>query len=295
MLYEMNNFKNRFDKRTNDTVFCTWDEVIAIFSTHEGTTTKDYKMYNFCTLQRNEVNEIHCISENVLSYNCLVLDYDDKNATIEWAINEFDGFTYLGYTSYNHHIKGVDKFRLIFPFATPCPVEEWNSRKEEFIKFAGPVDRSTIATSRVFYMPSCAIENLKFADSWHCEGALLEWDIFPAKKFTPSIPLSRPIEVSQVTGVLDELLKYRPVLPNEERYWIARAVARCVGVTQATTEMQCRWPDANRNGKYKTMLVKLKKEGPDFGAILKMVRRYNPDYGNSIKEVSKFKLIKGRE
>jgi hypothetical protein len=43
------------------------------------------------------------------------------------------------------------------------------------------------------------------------------------------------------------------------------------------------------------MLVKLKKEGPDFGAILKMVRRYNPDYGNSIKEVSKFKLIKGRE
>ena len=293
MMYEMNNFLNTYDKRTNDTLFCSWDELTAIFKNHSVSTTKDYKMYNLCNLKRDE-NNVHCIADNVVSYNCLVLDYDDKDATIEWACNKFNGFTYLGYTSYNHVIKGVDKFRLIFPFSSVCPAADWNSRKEQFLSFAERADRSTIATSRVFYMPSCSAENLQYADSWSCEGTMLDWNVFPAKQVRYAAVLERPIETSIVTEALDELKKHRYILPNEDRFWLGHAVARCVGVSQAMIEMQCRWPDAQYNGKYADTLKRFKQEGPAFTRIIAEIRKYNPNYGNSIIDVSKFKKIKER-
>lgn len=276
-------FNNFFDTCVSVHECMTWDELCSVFFEHDVRSDKDGTMFNLCTFK--DLDGIRC-SDNVDCYHGLLLDYDGNGATIPSIIERFDGFCYFGYTSHNHVIKGVDKFRLIFPFTKPCPKNEWDSRKENFLEFAGcEIDRSCVSHSRSFYTPSCPSEAVQYADRWIAEGELLDWEIFvPVKKVYVEQKIQKPVSVTDLQKALDELKKHKDTLPNEERYKLVRAVAKCCGATQAILECRSRWPDAAYNGKYEQQVKNLKADGPGMGGIIHEIRKYNPDYGKLSRE-----------
>jgi hypothetical protein len=79
-------------------------------------------------------------------------------------------------------------------------------------------------------------------------------------------------------------------MPNEERYKIVRAVAKCVGEKQAIVECRSRWPDAAYNGKYEMQVKKLIPSGPGLGCIIHEIRKFNPKYEVQSKEEWKLEM-----
>lgn len=293
-----NNFKD-----TSVNTFCdiSWDELVEQFSEHQVQLDKDGMMFNLC--QFNKLTDLERIydegrddmrcSDNVVAYHGLILDYDGKGADIDTIKQRFDGFKYLGYTSYRHIINDekCQKFRIVFPFVNPCPREDWEIRKEAFLDFAGPeIDRSCVSQSRSFYMPACPPAGVMYKDTWTGEGVDLCWEVFiPAEKPVATQPqVVIPLAVSDLQKALDELKKHRPILANEDRYWIVRAVAKHVGAQQAIIECRSRWPDAAYNGKYELQVRKLKNDGPGMGSIVFEIRKYNPQY--QVMTSEEFKL-----
>jgi hypothetical protein len=279
MNYEITYFSNFRDTHVAVYETVTWEELVMTFSEHTITEVKDDIMFNLCSFLDRDGSRC---TDNVDSYYGLILDYDGNGATLEQYIAKFAEFTHLGYTSFNHKVKGVDKFRIVFPFATPCPRAEWELRKECFLDFADKlvVDRSCVSHSRSFYVPACSAENAAFKDSWHVDGATLDWTWFtpPQKPVYVAPTVVKPTSITDLQKALDELQRHIPTMDNDYRYWIVRAVAKEVGELQAIAECQARWPDAQWNGKYVDQVKKLKENGPGMGSIINEIRKYNPLY-----------------
>lgn len=307
MTYEINFFLSNHDNIVRLSEHLQWDDVVGLFSEHTQTEDKDGMMFNFCEYKRTDfapaerkiyINgvdtgerelkldndgqlQIGRLADNVLSYNCLVLDYDGEGATLETAIRRFADYTHLGYTSHNHVIKGVDKFRVILPFATPCPINEWKSRSESFLLFAGKeIDRSTVAISRAFYLPTCPPTATEHTAVWNMDGALLDWTTFAVTKtYTAPTTPPQPVNNVELNEVLDELRKHMPIMPYEKRFALVRAVAQHVSKNEAISAMRSRWDDSSLNGKYEAMLsAPLKANGPTLGSVIFEVRKYNPAF-----------------
>ena len=293
-------FSNYKDTSVNMFDDASWSDICKQFKVHEIQDDKDGLMFNLCEFRtltdefsnyRENRTDIRC-ADNVISYHGLILDYDGNGADLSTIMMRFDGFAYLGYTSYRHIIndEGVQKFRIVFPFETPCPKEEWELRKENFLEFAGPeIDRSCVSHSRSFYTPACPPAGVQYKDAWSVDGVFLDWQMFtPITKPVYKNDVVIPLAVSDLQKALDELKKHRPILPNEDRYWIVRAVAKHVGPQQAITECRSRWPDAAYNGKYELQVRKLKSDGPGMGSIVFEIRKYNPQY--QVMSPEEFKL-----
>lgn len=217
--YEFHFFKGKFDNEVKPAVFFTWEELCKKFSKHKLTSikndegfvaakfkTEDYQpatrgIYETIDGEKKEVGRetkytskgetiVGRYSSNIIEYNCLVLDYDGAGVSLQATIDKFKGFSQIGYTSHNHFITGVDKFRIILPFEVPCPREEFQARQEEFRTFAGVDDRSTTALARIFFSPTCPLAGLKHKRVWNETGTFLDWRIFPPKKVQPQAIIS---------------------------------------------------------------------------------------------------------
>lgn len=223
--YELNFFNSKFDNEVKEPKFYTWAELCRKFSIHKITDVKndegficaEFKRENYRPATRGIYEEIDGqrveisreikydengetivgrYAENIIEYNCLVLDYDGAGISLNQKRKDFLGFRHLGYTSHNHHIKSVDKFRVIFPFAIPCPQQEWRLRQDRFREFAGVDDRSTTALARIFFSPTCPYKGRPYKQAWNEDGELLDWQLFEPKKiiqFTPepTVPMSK--------------------------------------------------------------------------------------------------------
>jgi len=114
-------------------------------------------------------NEIHYQSdgkpyirrsaENVKTVTMIPVDVDD-GMTIEEAVERFDGYSYIIYTSFNHLADGVThKFRMLFPIVRELTGEEFSNRRDAIIDFLGPVDRTATYLSHGFYTPTLSQDN----------------------------------------------------------------------------------------------------------------------------------------
>lgn len=216
--YRIYRFDGPHDNVADKFADFTWEELVDIFSEHRETPTKEDMMFIAGTFKtedyipagyavvKNGVKTgerrikydangntgVGKYGENLISYNCLVFDYDGNGNTLDVVKERFKGITHLGYTSYNHAIKGVDKCRVVIPLATEMPVQEFRRRKESIKEFAETDDDSTVAVGRAFYMPSYPKGAEKHVEAWHEDGLLLEWDIFEAKVEVIPEPVWRP-------------------------------------------------------------------------------------------------------
>lgn len=211
MKYRINWFNSKYDNEVKSSEDLTWDELCGIFSEHRVTKAKNdlgfvmaefktedylpatYPIYDYIDNEKIEIARdikldengntfIGRYAENVIAYHCLVFDYDGKGVLLQDKMIEFADFKHIGYTSHNHIISGMHKFRMIFPFSDPCPIEEWKKREDAFRDFGGVDDRSTTAKARIFFAPTCPQEGVPHKFAWNMDGEILDWRVFPVKQ-----------------------------------------------------------------------------------------------------------------
>lgn len=128
------------------------------------------------------------LKENVLAVTTLILDYDG-GMSIQDARERFKNYEYVGYTSFRHlKTKCVDKFRLVFPLASPIPAagiftdcddlvagSEWYELTDALKAFAGDCDPASFRCNQFFYLPIARNSRAAMAEVWANSGAVLDW------------------------------------------------------------------------------------------------------------------------
>ena len=225
MTYRINWLTSKNDNEIKMFDDLTWDEMCEAFSTHKVTETKndlgficaEFKTTDYRPAERGIYEEVDGetvkvdfeikfnengntivgrYAENIIAYNCLVFDYDGNGVNLVAKFEEFQEFKHLGYTSHNHIISGMHKFRIIFPFEVPCPIAEWALREEAFREFGGVDDRSTTAKARIFFAPTCPEAGIKYASTWNIDGFTLDWRLFSPKQQVDRVTIVNTAPVS---------------------------------------------------------------------------------------------------
>jgi len=128
------------------------------------------------------------LKENVLAVTALILDYDG-GMSIQDARERFKNYEYVGYTSFRHlKAKGVEKFRLVFPLASPIPAagiftdcddliagSVWHELTDALKTFAGDCDPASFRCNQFFYLPITTESRATTAVAWENSGAVLDW------------------------------------------------------------------------------------------------------------------------
>lgn len=173
MEYKIFPFKNRYDNHVehDKAETLTLDEYIQLLSTHNITHDKDSFAFiagDFKTLNDNPKpvdkkvngvvigtipNTIARGKENLISINSMCIDFDE-GVTIEQAKETFKDYLYIGYSSFRHQLKGVDKFRMVFPLEQIVTPDEILVRRKGLREFFKGCDNTTFDIGRIFYLPS---------------------------------------------------------------------------------------------------------------------------------------------
>lgn len=128
-------------------------------------------------------------ASNVVEYYGLCLDYDG-DASLPEVRAALAGLKHFGYTSFNHVVKGKDKFRVLVPFSTPCPHHEYRTRVDAFKDLFPGTDRQTFDSSRIFYAPNVSAANHKHYECWAADGDELDWTTLePTPEWVPDSKL----------------------------------------------------------------------------------------------------------
>jgi hypothetical protein len=108
-------FENKFRTITSKDLMieATWDEVADMLTTfHQVRRKEDTQMYNLWEFKIKK-GTIHRCSADCVAVHGLVLDYDN-NLSIEKAIEMYDGFECVIYTTFRNGEEGLsDRFRVV--------------------------------------------------------------------------------------------------------------------------------------------------------------------------------------
>jgi len=128
------------------------------------------------------------LKENVLAVTMLILDYDG-GMSLQEARERFKAYEYVGYTSFRHlKEKNVEKFRLVFPLATPVPAagtftdcddlldgSAWYELTDALKEFAGDCDPASFRCNQFYYLPITTKSRAGTAEVWSNSGVRLDW------------------------------------------------------------------------------------------------------------------------
>jgi hypothetical protein len=187
-------FEDQYDI-TPKAIEANWADIVDLFSEHRvfnGDKTQEMH-FNGCEFNGDRRQD------NVVAMHMLVLDYDD-GLPIDEAQKLFSEYEHIGYTSYNHQVPKngkppVDKYRVIIPLVTPCPMKDWMEIRHNVETFAPQVDMASVKLSQPFAVPLVRTNGGKIA--WHNEGKWLDvsdwerqnqFDPTNYTNYTPSTP-----------------------------------------------------------------------------------------------------------
>jgi uncharacterized protein DUF5906 len=139
------------------------DEGVELVTDNEGKNKTD----------KNGNTIIKRVGKNIEQYFLLTLDYDD-GMSVEEAKDKFKSYDFVIYTSYNHLVDGVEKFRVVILLKSPVTPDDIRTRKNTLLKWAESVDKSTFSIGRAFYLPSCSQDREEHAQIWDNEGEPLD-------------------------------------------------------------------------------------------------------------------------
>lgn len=176
------------------------------------------------------------LAANVAAVTMLVLDCDRGESldTLEALGSEY---VRIGHTSWSHR-PAHSKVRLVFPFASPCPVEHWPRVWDAAAQWAAAqgvtIDAATKDPSRLYFLPATepTIEAREWWEFWWHgtdEGCrLLSWAAL-ANDYPPVAP--PPIVHVATCGRLEDTEDAR----EKRRRAFARAMVehRCRGMVAA--------------------------------------------------------------
>jgi len=123
------------------------------------------------------------VGSNIDQYFLLTLDYDDGMSVVE-AKEKFKNYDCVIYTTYNHLVNDVEKFRVVILLKSPVTSDDIKTRKTTLLKWAESADNSTFSIGRAFYLPSCSKSRKEHAEIWVNEGEALDLLSFEQNKNT---------------------------------------------------------------------------------------------------------------
>lgn len=147
-------------------------------------------------VQRFSPTHVRRHAPNLTEMSMLVLDSDGALPIVK-IDTQLGGYEYACYTSLNHLVNGVDKFRAVLPFSYPMSVADYRRLKpaieiwmEQLVADHRPelIDRSTFHIGQIFRLPAVREENQKNARSWRNEGALFDWKLFESISIPAQMP-----------------------------------------------------------------------------------------------------------
>ncbi len=206
-----------------------------------GFTTANYKTLEDDSVETKEnyhgETVITRCANNVNDYYAIVLDIDG-GMTIEQAMERFKDLEYIGYTSHSHltdYKKDDDtgedtdvlleKFRLVFLLKEPVDKDELFNRKNSLLEWAGDVDKSTFARSRMFYSPYCSLNMLEHAKIWSNVGKLVDALSFEGNTVKTDLQVVKHKELTtgQREAIISGLLQTERI-DDDKWYQIAGAL-----------------------------------------------------------------------
>jgi len=325
MEFIISSFASCKDNSVNQ-VKIIWPDLIKMLKTHETREDKDGPAFTFAEYHKNdeveptvliagedfEISDLHQQrgKDNICSYSGVVMDFD-SGITIQAIKERFDGFEYVGYTSFSHR-HNHHKFRLVFPLLHSVLVEDWELYKEALLEFAGSgIDTSSFDTARIFFLPASPEMFKSSRHSWYNVGEVLDISVFEKTQPKPVQP-SRELSVLELEakqlGLMD--LEQRQVMyclyilynagldlaPEPIRFKVTSIVAKYFG-HQAESIMSQFWPDHNFSHKYSEMVKRCNPQrAGSIGSLIFMVREkiaepipFGIDYIN--KSLKEWRLI----
>jgi hypothetical protein len=162
------------------------------------------------------------LKENVLTVTMLILDYDG-GMSLNDAREKFKAYEYVGYTSFRHlKDKGVEKFRLVFPLATPVPAvgkftdcddliegADWYELGEALKEFSGACDPASFRCNQFYYLPIAPKSRVEAAQVWFNSGIVLDWSSWRRS------PQQKYVSPSGQDASLDRRSTNRRLHPNQ--------------------------------------------------------------------------------
>lgn len=113
----------------------------------------------------------------------IILDYDNGVWTIDKWMERYGGLSHIGYSSYNHIVKGPEKFRIVLRLNRPVYFIEWSKHATDMLeKFFPGTDATCFQPNRPFYLPGFAPKNRQLFRCWNSDGAVFNWDKIPKEK-----------------------------------------------------------------------------------------------------------------
>jgi len=190
-------FNNQFDMNPQASDDVSWPEIVEMFSEHKVVDGDKTMMTHFNGCEFNGDRR----QDNVVAMHMLVLDYDD-GLPIDEAQKLFSEYEHIGYTSYNHQVSKngkppVDKYRVIIPLVTPCPMKDWMEIRHNVETFAPQVDMASVRLHQPFAIPLARTDGEKLV--WHNEGKRLDVSDWERQQVTDKFGkyLANPINSSE--------------------------------------------------------------------------------------------------
>ncbi|ONA10948.1 hypothetical protein [Burkholderia pseudomallei] len=133
-------------------------------------------------LKRFSATHVRRLKSNLVEMSMLVIDFDGGMA-IDSVQSRFGEYEYTCSTSLRHRFEDKDRFRVVFPLATPMPREEFQRLYPAIAKWINDdgryvADEATYVMGQVFVLPAVYEGDIAKARAWRNTGKLLDWRVF---------------------------------------------------------------------------------------------------------------------
>ena len=260
----------------------SWDKFCKILSKPQIVNNKDdaglispveYLSEEEC-LDFTDSGKVRRCSDNVKTFYAIPADIDG-NMTIATAKERFKDYQYILYTTFSHKSAKKDFkdcFRIFFKIKEPISNADFLCRRAALQDFILEQDRTALATSRGFYIPSCSQETAHHAVYYHNQGIDLDVLAMPVTveiQYTPDTSREAPTEEFKAI-VLEQLGKLRIIEYSE--WWKLSSALYNSGYSFSDFEQLSNTIRSHRKNNSKSQWNISKKKGIGFGYLINLCK-----------------------
>lgn len=198
----------------------SWEVVAEVVTTFRpGTRKESIPLFNLWDFKTQDYKPspwggISRCGDNTKGVWGLVLDFDGvkddagnivKNTSIEEAHAMLRDYEYALYTTFRHHHDGIlNKFRVVLPFKTMLPIEQFKAKRKGLLAMFPTADPASFSASQAFYLHSAWDSNL--AVSYCNSGQFLDPALIENARSKPLVQVPRTIRTKPSEGYTDKVL-----------------------------------------------------------------------------------------
>ncbi len=231
----------------------------------------------------------HRDESNFISSEIALIDIDDGMKITDLANAEFYQKYGSGYYTTPSHTEENHRFRIIYRLSAPVTdPEDMRIIYEGLLAIHGAADVSCKDPSRLFYGTVNAASKEMTDRILTTDGIIELFNARENAKQHRSAPqaytqCATPLNLQDIGEILNELQRYYPLLPYNERRDVTWAVSAECSDSDTIMLMRSRWNDLHLNGKYEDIISGRKRKDLSIGTVYHMIRQFDPNYRKAPK------------